>query len=124
MSFPHVQAVRVLRTETADPGAIPMVMVLEMDFASIADIRDCLASDIKTKVHAPTLDVLKPFTGRVFHFVAGGRSAIRLIVRLCAGRKRQPRRSLIRPATRRTLTMMVSVGFTAPIDGKKLASVT
>jgi len=74
MSFPHVQAVRVLRTETADPGAIPMVMVLEMDFASIADIRDCLASDIKTKVHAPTLDVLKPFTGRVFHFVAQSRT--------------------------------------------------
>ena len=37
-SFPHVRAVRVLRTREADPGAIPVVMVLEMDFASMADI--------------------------------------------------------------------------------------
>ena len=35
-----------------------------------------------------------------------------------------PNRSPIRSATRRALAMMVSVGFTAPIEGKKLASVT
>jgi hypothetical protein len=68
-SFPNVQAVRVLRTKKADPGAIPVVMVLEMDFAAMADIDDSLASDIKTKAHAATLEVLKPFTGRFFHFI-------------------------------------------------------
>ena len=73
-SFPHVQAVRVLRTTEADPGAIPVVMVLEMDFASLDDIRDCLASDIKTKAHAATLEVLKPFTGRFFHFITESRT--------------------------------------------------
>jgi hypothetical protein len=31
---------------------------------------------------------------------------------------------MICSATRKALAMMVSVGFTAPIDGKKLASVT
>jgi hypothetical protein len=72
-SFPHVRAVRVLRTMESDPGAIPVVMVLEMDFVSMADIRDSLASDIKTKAHAATLDVLKPFTGRFFHFVTESR---------------------------------------------------
>lgn len=73
-SFPHVQAVRVLRTTGADPGAIPVVMVLEMDFASMDDIRDCLASDIKTKAHAATLEVLEPFTGRFFHFITESRT--------------------------------------------------
>ena len=34
------------------------------------------------------------------------------------------RRSLMRSATRMALAMMVSVGFTAPIEGKKLASTT
>ena len=34
------------------------------------------------------------------------------------------RRSLMWSATRRALAMMVSVGFTAPMEGKKLASVT
>ena len=33
-------------------------------------------------------------------------------------------RALIRSATRKALAMMVRVGFTAPMDGKKLASVT
>ncbi len=73
-SFPHVQAVRVLRTTEADPGAIPVVMVLEMDFASLDDIRDCLASDMKTRAHAATLEVLKPFTGRFFHFITESRT--------------------------------------------------
>ena len=73
-SFPHIQAVRVLRATAADPGAIPVVMVLEMDFASMAEIYDCLASSIKTKAHATTLEVLKPFTGRFFHFVAESRT--------------------------------------------------
>ena len=52
-SFPHVQAVRVLRTTEADPGAIPVVMVLEMDFASMADIHDCLSSTSRRKHTLP-----------------------------------------------------------------------
>jgi hypothetical protein len=73
-SFPHVQAVRVLRTTEADPGAIPVVMVLEMDFANMANIHASLASDIKTTAHKTTLDVLKPFTGRFFHFITESRT--------------------------------------------------
>lgn len=73
-SFPHVRAVRVLRTRESDRGAIPVVMVLEMDFASMADLEDSLASDIKTTAHAATLDVLKPFSGRFFHFVTESRA--------------------------------------------------
>ena len=76
-AFPHVQAVRVLRTMQSDPGAIPIVMVLEMDFASMADIHDSLASDIKTKAHATTLDVLKPFSGRFFHFISESQDLLR-----------------------------------------------
>jgi hypothetical protein len=72
-SFPHVQAVRVLRTLDSYVGAIPIVMILEMDFASTADIHACLESDIKTKAHAATLEVLKPFTGRFFHFISQSR---------------------------------------------------
>ena len=73
-SFPHVLDVRVLRVGSADPGAIPTVMVLEMDFENEEAIRESLASDIKTRAHATTLDVLKPFSGRFFHFVAESRS--------------------------------------------------
>ena len=72
--FPHVRATRLLRTTQADPGAISVVMVLEMDFGSMDDIHDCLASDSKTQAHAATLEVLKPFTGRFFHFITESRS--------------------------------------------------
>ncbi len=72
--FPHVQDVRVLRTQQADPGAIPIVMVLEMDFADLDAIHASLGSDIKTKAHEATLEVLKPFSGRFFHFIAESRS--------------------------------------------------
>ena len=71
--FPHVQAVRVLRPAEADPGAIPIVMVLEMDFADSAALKASLASDIKTRAHAATLEVLKPFSGRFFHVVTESR---------------------------------------------------
>ncbi len=72
--FPHVLAVRVLRTREADPGAIPVVMVLEMDFPDLGSIRASLASDIKTEAHETTLEVLKPFSGRFFHFITESRS--------------------------------------------------
>ena len=73
-SFPEVLDVRVQRVRRADPGAIPIVMVLEMDFASQEALDRSLASDIKTRSHALTLEVLKPFSGRFFHLVADSRS--------------------------------------------------
>jgi hypothetical protein len=72
--FPHALDVRVLRAQTADPGAIPIVMVLEMDFPDLDAIHASLASDIKTTAHETTLEVLKPFNGRFFHFIAESRS--------------------------------------------------
>ena len=72
--FPHVQAVRVLRPTQADPGSIPIVMVLEMDFADAAALEASLTSDIKTRAHAATLEVLKPFSGRFFHVVTDSRT--------------------------------------------------
>ena len=74
LDFPHVRDVRVLRTQTADPGAIPIVMVLEMDFPDLDAIHASLASDIKTTAHETTLDVLKPFDGRFFHVITESRS--------------------------------------------------
>ncbi|WP_204259614.1 hypothetical protein [Lichenicola cladoniae] len=73
-SFPNVLDVRVQRVTEADRGAIPIVMVLEMDFADMAAIESSLASDIKTRSHALTLEVLKPFSGRFFHYIAESRS--------------------------------------------------
>ena len=68
-AFPNVLDVRVLRVTRPDPDAEPTVMILEMDFASIQAIEESLDSPIKTKAHALTIEVLKPFKGRFYHLV-------------------------------------------------------
>ena len=65
---------RVHRIRDADPGAIPVIMILEMYFADRASLDRSLASDIKDRSHALTLEVLKPFKGRFFHLVAEAHS--------------------------------------------------
>jgi hypothetical protein len=75
-SFPEVLDVRVHRVRDADPGAIPVVMILEMDFADRASLDRSLASDIKERSHALTLEVLKPFKGRFFHLIAEAHSVL------------------------------------------------
>ena len=72
--FPNVLDVRVLRIREADPGAIPIVMVLEMDFPDLGAIHASLASDIKTEAHEATLEALEPFSGRFFHVITESRS--------------------------------------------------
>jgi hypothetical protein len=72
--FPHVTAVRVQFTQTADADARPIAMVLEMDFPDMAAIEDCLASAIRPQAHAKTEAVMQLFDGRFYHFIAEARA--------------------------------------------------
>jgi len=72
--FPHVTAVRVLRTRSQDADGPPIAMVLEMDFPSMEAINECVNSPIRPKAHAATLEVMKLFDGRFYHIVAESRS--------------------------------------------------
>lgn len=67
--FPHVQAVRVQRTRTADGDARPIAMILEMDFPDQGAIDACLASPIRPESHAATEKVMTLFEGRFYHYV-------------------------------------------------------
>ena len=71
--FPHVLAVRVQRTRSADKDSRPIAMVLEMDFADMAAIEACLASPIRPQSHAATEAVMTLFEGRFYHLVAEAR---------------------------------------------------
>lgn len=68
--FPHVLAVRVQRTRSADADARPIAMILEMDFADQHAIDECLASSVRLESHAATVEVMKLFDGRFYHLVA------------------------------------------------------
>lgn len=68
--FPHVLTVRVQRIRSADDGAAPIAMILEMDYADQASLDASLASDIKEHAHAATLEVMELFEGRFYHLIA------------------------------------------------------
>ena len=68
--FPNVKAVRVQRTVSADKDCRPIAMILEMDFADMAAIEDCMASPIRPESHAATEKVMQLFEGRFYHLVA------------------------------------------------------
>ena len=65
-------------------------------------------------------DVFEPYYGQASDAPASRASALRAALRI----RQATSRPLMWSATRSALAMMVSVGFTAPIEGKKLASVT
>ncbi len=68
--FPGATAVRVLRRQTSDAEAVPIPMILEMDFPDMAAIEACLASDIRPHAHAATEAVMQLFEGRFYHLIA------------------------------------------------------
>lgn len=67
--FPGALDVRVFRQVSADEGAPPFEMVLQIRYPSLQAIETALASDIRTTSRAETQILLEMFEGRVFHTV-------------------------------------------------------
>ena len=72
--FPGVRAVRVQRTQHADPTARPVAMILEMDFPDMDAIEACLASPVRTEAKAATERVMTLFEGSYYHLVTEART--------------------------------------------------
>ena len=62
-------AVRVCRTVTTDPDAPPLLMVLAIDYPSLAAIEEALASPVRTQARAVTEEIARVFDGRFYHLV-------------------------------------------------------
>ncbi len=75
--FPHVRAMRVQRMVERDTHStsdahdtVPVIaMIMEMDFADRAAMRESLASPIRETSHAATMKVMRLFEGRFYHLV-------------------------------------------------------
>ncbi len=67
--FPHVRAVRVQRVVEPDADAPAIAMIMEMDFPSREAMHESLASSIRERSHALTLEVMSLFEGRFYHLV-------------------------------------------------------
>jgi hypothetical protein len=67
--MPHAQAVRVSRTVTADADAPSLIMVLAIDYPSLAAIDEALVSPMRTQARAVTDEIARLFDGRFYHLV-------------------------------------------------------
>ena len=56
------------RSQT-DPDAPPLVMVLAIDYPSLAAIEEALASPVRTQARAVTEEIARLFDGRFYHLV-------------------------------------------------------
>ena len=67
--MPNATAVRLNRPVQHDPDAPPIVMIQEVDYPSAAALEEALASDVRTRSRAVTLEILQLFDGRFYHVV-------------------------------------------------------
>lgn len=69
--FPKASNVRWLRVEAKDPDAPSIVMIQQIDYPTLADVEAALASPIRMKARAVTLEILEMFEGRFYHLISG-----------------------------------------------------
>lgn len=70
--FPHARNARLLRVDQADADAPPIVMIQQVDYPSLAALDEALASPVRAKARATTLEILEMFEGRFYHVVSAG----------------------------------------------------
>lgn len=70
--FPHASNVRLFFIDQMDEGAPPIAMMQQVDYPSLAALEEALASPVRTKARALTLELLEMFEGRFYHAVSGG----------------------------------------------------
>lgn len=70
--FPHSSNARLLRVEQADADAPPIAMIQQVDYPSVAALEEAIASPIRAKARAVTLEILEMFDGRFYHVVSDG----------------------------------------------------
>jgi hypothetical protein len=70
--FPHASNVRLFFIDQMDDGAPPIAMMQQVDYPSLAALEEALASPMRTRARALTLELLEMFEGRFYHAISGG----------------------------------------------------
>jgi hypothetical protein len=70
--FPNSSNLRLLRIARADSDAAPIVMIQQTDYPSYEAIDEALASPVRTKARAMTMELLEMFEGRFYHILSEG----------------------------------------------------
>jgi hypothetical protein len=69
--FPSASNVRLLRVAQADAEAPPIAMIQQIDYPSVAALEAALASPVRARARAITLELMDMFEGRFYHVVSG-----------------------------------------------------
>ena len=72
--FPAWRASASSAPSRPTPAPSPSSWCSRWDFPDLDTLHASLNSDFKTTAHATTLEVLKPFSGRFFHFITESRT--------------------------------------------------
>jgi len=70
--FPDASNVRWQRIAARDEDAPPIVMLQQVDYPSLAALEAALASPIRARARAVTMEILEMFEGRFYHLVSAG----------------------------------------------------
>ncbi len=65
--MPRVRAVRLLRGREFEDDARRFYQTIEQDYESLEDIRNALASDVRTALRAKLSEIMPLFEGRLSH---------------------------------------------------------
>ena len=70
--FPGASNVRLLRIQASDADALPIVMIQQIDYASMEAVQVALDSQIRAQARAVTLEIMEMFEGRFYHVMSDG----------------------------------------------------
>ena len=73
--FPNATNVRLLRVIAADDDALPIAMVQQIDYPSMAALEQAVSSPIRAEARAITLEIMEMFDGRFYHVMSEGNVA-------------------------------------------------
>jgi len=70
--FPHASNIRLLRVTSSDADALPVAMIQQVDYPSVAAMEEAIASPVRTQARAITLELMEMFEGHFYHVVSEG----------------------------------------------------
>ena len=70
--FPNASNIRLLRVEAADDDALPIAMIQQIDYPSMAALEEAVASPMRARARAITLEIMEMFDGRFYHVMSEG----------------------------------------------------
>ena len=68
--FPNAQNIRLLRVQASDADALPIAMIQQIDYPSMAALAEAVASPIRAQARAVTLELMELFDGRFYHMMS------------------------------------------------------